>query len=244
MLFIAPSPTTARNVLSLNVQIYPAKVDSSTGDDETTRTRNSAQIERPNSSAVIGPTARSIVSPGSATLGLQSQNERGAESPLQYYVVQLARPLSLLYRVLDGSAVLFGIWSEPAQLPCEGFDAPHVFSEFHEPTPFYGHPVCDSHSWETQCAGVFAAGSLADPGIDIVLRLREQATTVVRTIAGKLGQSVFSTAKSPKCRCPSSMAPEQKAALWSLGPVGRIQKDANALRIHRAVLFLLEDDPA
>lgn len=214
-----------------------------------------------------------------------------------------------------------GIWSEPNRLPCTGFDAPHVFSEFYEPTSFYGHPVlvvgggnsavgaalslmeaganvslsmrrppkdyrsglrpyvrrdlgfavdeqkvrlfdetivaeiaaqsavlqpvryvgeedlsegsasdyesvgssfrvpcrfvfslighrpdtiflartlgldlqpdgrpvCDSHSWETQCAGVFAAGSLADPGIDIVLRLREQAKSVVQTIAEKLG---------------------------------------------------------
>ncbi|MFW6303457.1 MAG: NAD(P)-binding domain-containing protein [Candidatus Sumerlaeota bacterium] len=217
-----------------------------------------------------------------------------------------------------------GIWSEPAQLPCAGFESPHVLSEFDEPTAFYGHPVlvvgggnsavgaalslmeagasvslsmrrppkdyrsglrpfvrrdlgfavdeqkirlldetivteiasesavlqpvrytgdedlsegkateyeavgasfripcrfvfslighrpdtrflektlgltlqadgrpvCNLQSWETQCPAMYAAGSLADQSIDIVLRLRDQAKSVVRTIAEKSNKRV------------------------------------------------------
>jgi len=34
-----------------------------------------------------------------------------------------------------------GMWDQPRRLACPGADLPHVFSRFHEPTEFFGHPV-------------------------------------------------------------------------------------------------------
>jgi thioredoxin reductase len=47
-----------------------------------------------------------------------------------------------------------------------------------------GRPVADE-IWETTVPGVFVAGSLCHPKIDIVLKLREQSAGVIRTIAGR-----------------------------------------------------------
>lgn len=49
-----------------------------------------------------------------------------------------------------------------------------------------GRPVCNTETWETSVPGIYAAGSVAHPDIDIVLRLREQAASVVEGIAKHL----------------------------------------------------------
>lgn len=49
-----------------------------------------------------------------------------------------------------------------------------------------GRPEVDTRTWETSRPNIFVAGSLADPSIDIVLRLREQAKQVVATIAERI----------------------------------------------------------
>ena len=49
-----------------------------------------------------------------------------------------------------------------------------------------GRPACDLGSWETPARNIFLAGSLADPSIDIILKLREQAADVVDTLATRL----------------------------------------------------------
>lgn len=46
-----------------------------------------------------------------------------------------------------------------------------------------GRPEADPGSWETALPRVYLAGSLADPAIDIVLRLREQTTALIAAIA-------------------------------------------------------------
>jgi len=49
-----------------------------------------------------------------------------------------------------------------------------------------GRPQVNLATWETPVRNLFLAGSLADPSIDIVLRIREQAGEVVQTIATRL----------------------------------------------------------
>ena len=52
-----------------------------------------------------------------------------------------------------------------------------------------GRPRCDPDSWETEQTGIHLAGSVADPSLDIVLKLREQATQVVATIDESLARN-------------------------------------------------------
>lgn len=46
-----------------------------------------------------------------------------------------------------------------------------------------GRPVCDVSTWETPRRNIYVVGSLADQTIDLVLKLRDQATEVVQRIA-------------------------------------------------------------
>ena len=52
-----------------------------------------------------------------------------------------------------------------------------------------GRPVTNRDTWETSTGGIFVAGSLADPGIDVVLGLREQAARVVETIRNRFAET-------------------------------------------------------
>jgi len=49
-----------------------------------------------------------------------------------------------------------------------------------------GRPEVNPKTWETPIPNVFLAGSLADRAIDVVLKLRTQATQVVATLASRL----------------------------------------------------------
>ncbi len=48
-----------------------------------------------------------------------------------------------------------------------------------------GRPQCDKQSWETRRRNIFLVGSVADPSIDVVLKLRNQAAEVAAILSDR-----------------------------------------------------------
>ena len=50
-----------------------------------------------------------------------------------------------------------------------------------------GRPVCDLRTWRLSRPRMVVAGSLADPSIDVILRIRDQAREAVASLVDQLG---------------------------------------------------------
>jgi thioredoxin reductase (NADPH) len=62
-----------------------------------------------------------------------------------------------------------GVWAEPFSLAVPGCDLPHVYSELHDPTPYFGQPVLVVGGGNS---GVGGALTLAEAGAQVALSMR------------------------------------------------------------------------